>query len=48
MFNDEGMVATIHSSKTDQLRDVANLVIALTGTVSCMPCWHDAGVLQYG
>ena len=35
VFNDEGMVVNICSSKTDQLREGASLVIAHSGALTC-------------
>ena len=35
VFNDEGMVVNICSSKTDQLREGASLVIARSGALTC-------------
>ena len=35
VFNEQGMVVKIVSSKTDQFREGASLVIACTGTTTC-------------
>ena len=36
LFNDEGMVVNICSSKKDQLREGASLVIARSGALRCI------------
>ena len=41
VFNEQGMVVKIVSSKTDQFREGASLVIACTGTTT----WHDGKIL---
>ena len=45
-FNEQGMVINIASSKTDQYREGASLVIACTGTPTCLVSMISmAGVL---
>ena len=44
-FNAEGMVINVQSSKTDQYRECASLVIARR--VSNMPCEHDGKIFSY-
>ena len=46
-FNPEGMVVKIESSKTDQYRDGASVVIARTGQVIC-PVGYDGALLSHG
>ena len=42
------MVINVQSSKTDQYREGASLVIAHTAWISNMPCEHDVNIYLYG
>ena len=46
-FNAEGTVINVQSSKTDQYRECASLVIAHTGSVTCPACEHNGKIFSY-